>query len=575
MVNPLLSLNMAPWRNRQTLRRKRVPVPSDLPSTDAIFLVLRQMRLPLITLLIVFAVSVVGLHLIPGVDNTGATYQLTIFDAFYFMSYTAATIGFSEYPYTFTIQQRMWVTVCIYASVITWAYTLGSLFALLQDARFRRAMSLQRFRRKVAGLREQFWIVVGYGEAGRALASALDGLGHRIVVLDEDPGRIDVLASDQHEHDVANYAGDPRDPSLLGYAGLASSRCVGVLAMTDKDEMNLSVIMAARLLRPELPVITRCSERASIGRMEDFEPTAVINPFDLYGHYLVLDLQRPVTSRLTKWLLAKPGSPLPKPHPASDSGAWVVVTDDVFGPEVTADLQDAGLNVRLMNASDGDPDVSDAVGLVAGTSSETVNLALAAHARLQKPDIFISLRQRSSRVAALVEAFSPDAVFVATDIVAYEALARLEAPLFWGFIEHLRTLDDHAAGVVLHRLRTRLGNLSPTADKVTLNRSEAPAVVRWLERGGTLSISDLLTSTDDRATAIPVFISVLVRDDVATALPDPDEPLRPGDQLAFLSHPAGRAELERNLFHDWAVRYIATGERVPETWLWRLLKRRR
>ena len=53
--------------------------------------------------------------------------------------------------------------------------------------------------------------------------------------------------------------------------------------------------------------------------------------------------------------------------------------------------------------------------LVAGTSSDTVNLALAAHARLQKPDIFISLRQRSSRMSALVESFSPDAVFVATD----------------------------------------------------------------------------------------------------------------------------------------------------------------
>ena len=574
MANPLLSLNMRPWRHRETLRRRRVPIPTDLPSTDAIFLVLRQMRGPLIALLLVFAVSVVGLVLIPGVDDTGAPYRLSFFDAFYFMTYTAATIGFSEYPFTFTVAQRMWVTVCIYASVIMWAYTLGSLFALLQDPRFRRAMGLQRFRRKVKAIREPFWIIVGYGEAGRSLAAALDGLGRRTVVLDEDPGRIDVLVADQHELDVPNFAGDPRDPSLLGYAGLAHPRCQGVLAMTDKDEMNLAVIMSARLLRPGLPVITRCSERGNIARMQDFGPTAVINPFDRYGHYLVLDLQRPVTSRLAKWLLSRPGSPLPKAHPASGEGAWVVVTDDVFGPEVTADLQDAGLNVRLVDVRDGDPDVSEAVGLVAGTSSDTVNLALAAHARLQKPDIFISLRQRSSRMTALVESFSPDAVFVATDIVAYEALARLEAPLFWGFIEHLRSLDDEQAAVVLKGLRARFGSHSPTAGKVTLGRAEAPAVVRWLERGGTLTIAQLLARTDDRDKPISVFPTVLVRDDVATALPDPDEPLRPGDQLAFLSHRAGRAELEQNLFHDWAVKYVATGERVPETWLWRLLKQR-
>ena len=55
------------------------------------------------------------------------------FDAFYFMSYTATTIGFGELPYPFTDAQRLWVTVTIYLTVIGWAYAIGSLLALLQD----------------------------------------------------------------------------------------------------------------------------------------------------------------------------------------------------------------------------------------------------------------------------------------------------------------------------------------------------------------------------------------------------------------------------------------------------------
>ena len=53
------------------------------------------------------------------------------------MSYTATTIGFGEIPYPFTYNQRMWVTISIYLTVIGWAYAIGSLLALLQDRAFR------------------------------------------------------------------------------------------------------------------------------------------------------------------------------------------------------------------------------------------------------------------------------------------------------------------------------------------------------------------------------------------------------------------------------------------------------
>ena len=73
------------------------------------------------------------------------------FDAFYVMSYTASTIGFGEIPYPWTYNQRMWVTISIYLTVIGWAYAIGSLLSLLQDRAFRSALALQHFSRKVAG----------------------------------------------------------------------------------------------------------------------------------------------------------------------------------------------------------------------------------------------------------------------------------------------------------------------------------------------------------------------------------------------------------------------------------------
>ncbi|HYI52870.1 MAG TPA: ion channel, partial [Microlunatus sp.] len=138
-------------------------------ASATIFLIMRRMRTPLIVLILVFSISVVGLALIPGVDPDGESARMSLFDAFYFMSYTATTIGFGELPWPFTTAQRLWVTFSIYLSVIGWAYAIGSLLTLLQDHAFRHAVALQRFTTKVARIREPFLLLAGYGRAGELL----------------------------------------------------------------------------------------------------------------------------------------------------------------------------------------------------------------------------------------------------------------------------------------------------------------------------------------------------------------------------------------------------------------------
>ena len=65
------------------------------------FLVLRRMRTPLLILLGAYTVTVLGLTLIPGVDDQGQPWRMDFFHAFYFISYMATTIGFGEIPYEF------------------------------------------------------------------------------------------------------------------------------------------------------------------------------------------------------------------------------------------------------------------------------------------------------------------------------------------------------------------------------------------------------------------------------------------------------------------------------------------
>jgi len=155
---------------------------------------LRRMRAPLIVIVAVYAIAVLGLVLIPGIDTDGnPAPPMSFFHAFYFVSFTATTIGFGEVPVPFSNGQRLWVTVCIYLAVFGWTYTILSLLALMQDKPLQQAVAVGRFRRAVRRIGEPFYILCGYGETGTLLARSLDQLHIRFVVLDISPERTEDL----------------------------------------------------------------------------------------------------------------------------------------------------------------------------------------------------------------------------------------------------------------------------------------------------------------------------------------------------------------------------------------------
>ncbi len=229
---------------------------------DVLFLVLRRLRAPLITLIAVYSIAVVGLVAVPGETPDGQPWRMGFFHAFYVMSYTATTIGFGEIPYPFTDAQRLWVTFSIYLSVVGWAYAIGSVFALSQDATFRSAASRAVFLRRVAGLREPYCVICGYGRSGRAIARALDAQGARTVVVDLDPARVAGIAIEDFDASPLVLVADARHPDVLRDAGIARPECRAVLALTADDEANQSVAIGTRVLDPATIVIARVTDPA-------------------------------------------------------------------------------------------------------------------------------------------------------------------------------------------------------------------------------------------------------------------------------------------------------------------------
>ncbi|MFB6259348.1 MAG: NAD-binding protein, partial [Thiohalorhabdaceae bacterium] len=187
---------------------------------EVIFLLLRRMRAPLVTLISAYAVAILGLVLIPGETADGEPWRMDFFHAFYVVTYTAPTIGFGEIPHPFTGAQRFWVMFAIYGLVFAWLYAIGTLLSILQDPAFRRVVDLSRFRRSVRRLSEPFYIVCGYGENGSLVVRALTDEGLRPVVVDSDPERIDALKVEGLGMEVPGVNADADDPQVLMDSGL-------------------------------------------------------------------------------------------------------------------------------------------------------------------------------------------------------------------------------------------------------------------------------------------------------------------------------------------------------------------
>src|SRR3954470_2155776 len=593
MGNPLLTFwkNLFDTDDDRRVRRAtlRVAAASAAQASATVFLILRRMRTPLIVLIVIFAVSVLGLTVIPGQDADGDPIRMGFFDAFYVMSYTATTIGFGEIPFPFTYNQRMWVTISIYLTVIGWAYAIGSLLALLNDRSFRSALALQHFSRKVSRLREPFLLIAGYGRTGELLGHSFDALGRRFVVLDRDSERIDGLELDSYYADVPGLTADARNPGHLAVAGLGHSCCEAVVALTDDEEANLAIVMAAELLRPGLPVIARVTSRAIAERMQAFGNPATVNPFDRFGDHLRLALRAPSSYQLMTWLESGPGAELPSRGDPPRSGRWIVCGYGRLGREVTTDLRAEGLDVTVIEADPADVEDADllvgdgsdpwvlaqadldrAVGLVAGTDNDTTNLSLVAAARRSNPSLFLAARQNRPASAPLFAAMQIDALLVPSELIAHEIYAQVSTPLLWRFLREMPALGDAWAQRLIDRLTALCGSRLQTLWKVRLTPQEAPGLAGWLS-SGEARLGAFLRNPEDRDEPLHLVTLMVVRGGEATLAPDDDFVLRPGDELLLAGWPAARRALATILVVHGVLEYVVTGRRVPSSWIWRRL----
>lgn len=560
-------------------------------------MVLRRMRPPLITLIVTYAISVLGFVLIPGETAEGAPHRMDFLHAFYFVSYTATTIGFGEIPHAFTEGQRLWATITLYMLVIAWFSAIGSILGLIRDPVFQRVVTWNRFRRQVRKLAEPFHLVCGYGDTGAQLVQEITGAGGRAVVIDKVEGHTYELGMADLRTFVPAFCGDASQADNLLAGGITHRGCESVLAVTDDDHANLQIAITAKLLNPRLPVIARAGSDEVHANMASFGTDHIVNAFDTFAGGFAMAIQSPCVHRLYEWMSPRPEIPLTSDR-LPPPGRWIICAPGRLGkmlhrrldematemvlvaeelpPWMSADQpQVEGKGTEAETLRRAGIDLEETVGVIAGTDDDADNLSIVMTARQLRPDLFMVARQSDRANRYIFEAADLDMIMEPSGIIALRMMRQLTTPLLPQFLRRIREYEDDHVGDLLARWQARMGVDTPRVRALTLGWRDAPAVADALLSGRTVTVADLLLDPANRSESLAAEVLMIERDGELVLLPDAGTVLAPGDTLLLCSSARALRPIAWTVNNMDAFRYVMTGQQRPDGWLWRWLARRR
>lgn len=554
-----------------------------------LFMILRRLRRPLILIIVSFALATIGLTLVPGVDNDGNTWYMTIFQAFYVVSYTATTIGFGEVPYPYSQAQRIWMTFSIYFTVIPWFYAVGKIITLLQDVSLRQTITAERFARNVQRLQEPFFILCSYGQSANLLAHILDEKGIRVVVVEQNQERLNELELADTKNTVLSLCADAKLPENLIRAGINNPNCSGVVTLTDNDEVNLAVAVSVKLMKPDLRVLARAEREDIVANMASFGTDHIINPYNLFGDQLAMRVHALGTYILHQWLTGVPGDTLPPPE-NPPRGNWVVCGYGRFGKSVVENLEREHLKTTIVEAM---PDLTEcekcvvgsgteahtlieagienACGIVAGTDNDINNLSILMTAKELNPNLFLIIRKNNRNNNALFKKFGADITMQPTDIIAHECLAHMLTPLLAEFLAIVRNQDNRWANNLISQLVDVVGETVPETFAINIDFENTLAVSDYINSGMTVKLENLMKDPANRESDLKLVPLLLVRDGISQLVPPKDTIIINGDQILFCGTYDAKNALATFINNTKTFNYIMNGLEVPDSIVWRLI----
>ena len=506
-------------------------------------------------IVVTYTIAIIGLLSINGIDDKGNIYHMSIFDAFYFITYTATTIGFGEIPYTFTYPQRLWVSFSIYLTVIGWFYGIGSLVSLLQDKLFLAELRRAKFIRNIKNIRQNFIIVMGYNSITSAIIKRALEYDIRTVVIESNESRVNDLLLENYTPYVPVLLSDANSPKILEDAGIKKTHCKGLVSLFSDDKLNLKIAVMSKLLNKNLKLVVKATTVNQAENLLDIGVDIIANPFSIISKEIDVAFKAPNILKLEKWIYKIDN--LNAHTPKFPIGKYIICGFGRMGNYLQRRLSDNQIELvfieldekKLVNFKKddvskvliGDADdkemltkagIHESVAIIAATNDDTTNLSILSSAKKLNPKIMTIARENDLGYISMFENSKIDHIFLPSNILINKTTNALINPLSNIFIQEMINKDEIWASSLVKRL-TQTIDENPLLLEIELNKQDAPEIFKHLTCGLELKLEIFKTSLYNRELNNNVVPLALIRGSAINLIPTWDMDLHLHDKILF------------------------------------------
>ncbi len=550
-------------------------------NNSSLWIILYRMRLPFIVIIITYCIAIIGLLLIDGVDDKGQPYSMTIFDAFYFITYTATTIGFGETPYAFTYGQKLWVSISIYLTVLGWFYGIGTLVSLLQNKLFAQEIAKARFRRSVSNIKEKFIIILGYNQITSEIIKKAIEIGLRPVVIEKDENRANDLILENFTPSVPILLADVQNANALVDAGIKLHNCKAIVSLFESETLNFRVALTSKLLNKNVTMAIKSTTKNHTENLQDLGVEIITDPFETIASEIDMAINAPNLLKLEKWIygIANLNTALPK----FPKGKYIVCGYGRMGYDIYNVLQandieaefievnekvaknfhnDVKTHIIVANADDKEvltnAGIHDAVGIIAATNDDTTNLSILTTARKLNKKITTIARENELDDVSIFENANIHHIFVPSNILIHKTTNALINPLSEIFIQELPLQDEVWAAKLVRKLVETIDE-APLIFEMNINHHDANEIFYQLSKKHEVLLSLLRVSLRNRELKNNVVPLLLTRDNEKLVLPSWNEKLQVDDKILFACDSYAKDDMEYIAQNKYEFHYAYTG----------------
>lgn len=213
--------------------------------------------------------------------------NISYLDAFFTTVVLISTVGMGTAPAT--AAGKVLAIVIIGAGVGTLIYLFGSVIEFLVEGYLGELLEERSTKKKISELSGHY-LICGFGRVGEQVAKEFQRAGKEFVIVDSSPESINRAK----EHGFLCVEGDAADDEILSRAGVLKAK--GLVACVDSDADNVFVTLSARVLVPDLWIVSRANLEESYSKLEKAGANKVISPYAIGGREMATLMLKPIVS---------------------------------------------------------------------------------------------------------------------------------------------------------------------------------------------------------------------------------------------------------------------------------------